>query len=150
MDEALKEKKLLGNAVIELGAVLIVAHLIAVITEWYHTHPWIDIPQHFFGGVFAALIFYWITYRFPRFFKLIPSFPIPVILVLGWTALLGVLFEFTEFTYDLVIFDYLGLSNFQTQLGVRDTMGDLFFDLMGGLFLAIFMRLRYDGKKRQL
>ena len=150
MDEALKEKKLLRNAVVELGVALIAVHLVAVITQLYHTHPWIDIPQHFFGGVFAALVFYWITYRFPRFFKLIPSFPVPLILVLSWTALLGVLFEFTEFTYDLVIFDYLGLSNFQTQLGVRDTMGDLFFDLMGGLFLAIFMRLRYDGKKRQL
>ena len=150
MDEALKEKKLLGSAVVELGAVLIVAHLVAVITQWYHTHPWIDIPQHFFGGVFAALIFYWITYRFPRFFKLIPSFPVPLILVLSWTAFLGVLFEFTEFIYDLVIFDSLSLGNFPTQLGVRDTMGDLFFDLIGGLFLAIFMRLRYDGKKRQL
>lgn len=150
MDEALKEKKLLGSAVVELGVVLIVAHLVAVITQWYHTHPWIDIPQHFFGGVFAALIFYWITYRFPRFFKLIPSFPVPLILVLSWTAFLGVLFEFTEFIYDLVVFDSLSLGNFPTQLGVRDTMGDLFFDLIGGLFLAIFMRLRYDGKKRQL
>lgn len=150
MDEALKEKKLLGSAVVELGAVLIVAHLVAVSTQWYHTHPWIDIPQHFFGGVFAALIFYWITYRFPRFFKLIPSFPVPLILVLSWTAFLGVLFEFTEFIYDLVVFDSLSLGNFPTQLGVRDTMGDLFFDLIGGLFLAIFMRLRYDGKKRQL
>ncbi len=150
MDEALEERKLVGKAIIQLGAVLGAIHFIAIAARWYHIYPWIDVPQHFFGGILAALIFYWIAYAYPRFFKLIPSFPTSIILVLGWTALLGVFFEFTEFVYDLVIFDYLGWSDLPSQLGLRDTMGDLFFDLLGGLSLAILMRLRYDKRKRQL
>lgn len=150
MDEALKEKRLLGNKVIQLGAGLTAFHLIAVFFKWYHIHPWIDIPQHFLGGVLAALIFYWVNFSYPKFFKLIPGIFPPIILVISWTALLGLLFEFTEFLYDLLFFDYLGLSQFPSQLSLRDTIGDFFFDLLGGLFLVIFMHLRYDKRKRQL
>jgi len=150
MEEALKKKRLLWRTVIQLGVALVAIHIVAVISRWYHTYPWIDIPQHFFGGVLAALIFYLITYAYPRFFKLNSNFPIPIILVVGWVALLGVLFELMEFSYDSIIFGYLGIGNFPSQLGLRDTIGDLFFDLIGGMSLAIFMRLRYDKRKRQL
>lgn len=150
MDQAVREKKLIASAAIELGVVLTVVHVIAVISRFYHTHPWIDIPQHFFGGVLAALIFYWINYSYPHFFRLVSNFPAPLVLVVSWTALLGVLFEFAEFAYDLIIFGYFGIGNFPSQLGLKDTMGDLFLDIVGGLALAIFMRLRYDKKKHQL
>ncbi|MBI2506913.1 MAG: hypothetical protein HYW00_02140 [Candidatus Colwellbacteria bacterium] len=150
MDEAVKEKQLIAKAAVQLGAVLIIVHLLAVFGSWYHTHAWIDIPQHFLGGVLAALIFFWIHYAYPRFFKLIPGNLAPSILVLSWTAFLGVLFEFAEFAYDLIFFNFWKIADFPSQLGLRDTMGDLFFDIIGGLALAIFMSLRYDRKKRQL
>lgn len=150
MDEALKEKKLLRSVVVQLGAALSALHLVAVIFQWYHTHPWIDIPQHFAGGVFAALFFYWLYYAHPRFFKLVPGTLAPLVIVLSWTAFLGVLFEFAEFAYDRIAIDYFSLAHRYTQLGLADTMGDLFFDMLGGLTLAIFMRLRYDKRKRRL
>lgn len=150
MEEALREKKLLLNVVVQLGAALATVHLVAVIFQWYHTHPWIDIPQHLLGGVFAALLFYWLCYAYPRFFKLVPGTLAPLVLVLSWAAFLGVLFEFAEFTYDRIAVDYFSLTHRYTQLGLADTMGDLFFDMLGGLTLAIFMRLRYHKRKRQL
>ena len=150
MDEALKEKKLLRNVVVQLGAALTAIHLVAVIFQWYHIYPWIDIPQHLSGGAFAALFFYWLYYAHPRFFKLVPGALASLVLVLSWTAFLGVLFEFAEFTYDRIAVDYFSLAHRYTQLGLADTMGDLFFDILGGLILAIFMRLRYDKRKRQL
>lgn len=150
MDETVKEKKLLGKLVLELGIVLTFVHIVAVMLSWYHRFPWIDIPQHFFGGVLAALIFYWLNYRYPKLFKLVPGVIAPGILVVSWAALLGVLFEFTEFLYDIIAVGYLGIGEFPSQLGLKDTMGDLFFDILGGLALAILMRLRYDKRKRQL
>ncbi|MBI2594904.1 MAG: hypothetical protein HYW38_01435 [Candidatus Colwellbacteria bacterium] len=150
MDEAVKERKLIRSAAIKLGVILLIVHLIAIIGRWYHTYPSIDIPQHFLGGIFAALIFYWFHYSHPGFFKLVPGTPAPAVLVVSWAAFLGVLFEFSEFIFDFIFFDYLGISSFPSQLSLRDTMGDLFFDILGGLALAIFMRLRYDKRKRQL
>lgn len=150
MDKAVKEKKRLREIILELGAALIVVHVIAVFYEWYHIYSWLDIPQHFAGGVLAALIFYWTAYAHPRFFKLVPGSPIPIILVLSWTALLGVLFELAEFTYDILVYGYLNLSKFPSQLGLTDTMVDLTLDLLGGLALAILMRLRYDRRKHRL
>lgn len=150
MDKKVNEKKRLREIILELGAVLIIVHIFAVFYEWYHIYPWIDIPQHFAGGILAVLIFYWITHAHPRFFKLVPGSPVPVILVLSWTALVGLLFELAEFTYDILVFGYLNLSRFPSQLGLTDTMVDLIFDLLGGLALAILMRLRYDKRKHQL
>jgi len=150
MDETVKERKLIRSAAIQLGVILLIVHFIVVIGRWYHTYPWIDIPQHFLGGILVALIFYWINYAHPRSFKLISNFSVPIVLVVSWAAFLGVLFEFSEFIYDLIFFDYWKLTSFPSQLGLRDTMGDLFFDILGGFALAIFMRLRYDRRKRQL
>lgn len=150
MDKALKERKLLGKLIVQLGVALIAIHVIAVIFRWYHIYQWIDIPQHFFGGILVALTFYWLNFAYPRFLKLIPGALAPSILVLSWTAFLGVLFEFTEFLYDTIIFGYFGIGDFPSQLGLSDTIGDLFLDILGGLSLVIFMRLRYDKRKRQL
>ncbi len=126
MDQAVKERQLLGKLILQLGITLIIVHIVAVIFRWYHTHPWIDIPQHFFGGVLAALMLYWLNHSHPRFLKLVPGTLPPPILVISWATFLGVLFEFTEFLYDTIIFGYFGIGDFPSQLGTTDTMGDLF------------------------
>ena len=150
MDEALKEGKLIRSSTIQLAVALTFVHVLAVVFGWYHSYPWIDAPQHFFGGVLAALIFYWVNFRYPQFFRIVPGALAPMLLVISWAVFLGVLFEFTEFLYDRIAVDYLNLTYRYTQLGLADTMGDLFFDILGGLSLGILMRLRYDRRKRQL
>lgn len=70
------------------------------------------------------------------------NFLISLVIVLSFTALIGVLLEFTEFFYDIFI-SSRGYSGF-LQLGAADTIADLFFDLLGGLFFLII----YYGEMR--
>lgn len=117
-------------------------HLVATSNNWYRLLSWIDIPAHLLGGVMAAAVFYWFFYNNPNYFNTTRSFWVTLTLVLGWVALTGVLWEFAEFLYDLAVATY-GLNLKTLQFGLMDTLGDLLSDLLGGLALAIFVRLRY-------
>ncbi len=151
MEETLnRNQKFIRQSTLQLGVILALVHVVAIFTGWYHTYPWIDIPQHFFGGALAGLIFYWIASYSRDTLNLTRNKIFTLLLVLSWTAFLGVLFEFAEFSYDWIFIDYLGKSILPSQLSLADTMGDLFFDLVGGMSLAVWMRLRYDRRKRQL
>ena len=121
---------------------LFAVHLIATSNDWYRSLAWIDVPAHFLGGVMAAALFYWFFYKNPSCFDTARSFWVTLALVVGWVSLVGVLWEFTEFLYDLGIATY-SLSLKTLQFGLTDTLGDLLSDLFGGLALAIFVRLRY-------
>ncbi len=149
MDEALREKESIRKASLSLGALLLFTHFINSVNDWYHTTPWVDIPQHIGAGILAALVFYWLSYYFRDSLNLNRSPRFTIFLVLGWTALLGVSWEFYEFMHDEIVM-FFGLKFHLAQLSNFDTMKDLFDDLFGGASLAIFMRLRYDRKKRQL
>jgi hypothetical protein len=109
------------------------------------TMGWVDIPVHFLAGVLCATVFFWFFQRFPSHFDVSRNFWVTLIMVLGWAALLGVLWEFTEFTSDFLVAKY-ALNLHMLQLGLRDTLGDLLFDLLGALALAIFVRLRYHNR----
>lgn len=149
MEETLREKEQIRRAAVSLGTLLLITHLINVANNWYRTITWVDIPQHFGAGVLAALTFYWLSYRFRNALNLERNPSFTLLLVLSWTALLGVSWEFFEFIHDEMVM-FFGLKFQLAQLSNFDTMKDLFNDLMGGLALTIFMRLRYDKRKRQL
>lgn len=149
MEEALKEKESIKKAAFSLGVLLLFTHFINSANNWYRETPWVDIPQHIGAGVLAALVFYWLSYYFRDSLNLSRSPRLTIFLVLGWTALLGVSWEFYEFIHDEIVVSF-GLKFQLAQLSNFDTMKDLLDDLLGGLALAIFMRLRYDRKKRQL
>lgn len=120
-------------------------HFIAVFYDWYWRFLWIDIPMHFLGGVFVAVVFLWLVKRFPGHFDMSRNFFVTSIFLLGFVALTGILWEFSEFLYDLVIISK-GWESFAGQ-GARDMIGDLFFDLLGGLTIAVFRRLSYNKSK---
>ncbi|MBU2101507.1 hypothetical protein KKH05_02210 [Patescibacteria group bacterium] len=117
-------------------------HSVASINDWYRSMAWIDIPIHFTAGVLSAAVFYWFFQRFPSHFDASRNFWVTLIMVLGFAALVGVLWEFTEFTYDFLIAKY-GLGLKTLQFGLMDTLGDLLSDLAGALALAIFVKFRY-------
>ena len=61
-----------------------------------------------------------------------------LLFLLGIVALVGVLWEFTEFVWDRYIFQ----SGFTYFSGVyEDTLSDLFFDLLGGSLAYILFLL---------
>ena len=111
----------------------------------YKSMAWVDIPVHFMGGVLSAAVFYWFFQRFPSHFDTGRHFWVTLLMVLGWAALIGVLWEFTEYLYDFLIAKY-GFNLNTLQFGLRDTLGDLLSDLAGALALAIFVKLRYHNR----
>jgi len=99
----------------------------------YILYPWLDIPTHFCGGV-AITYFYFVAIansqarigRIPNLILL--SLPI------GVTAITAVVWEFLEYSSDIVL-------GTKMNLGVADTLSDLFFGLLGGIvFVAIAAR----------
>ncbi len=105
-------------------------HLLATIGHWYWTVSWFDMPMHFLGGFWVVMVF---DYLNQRFFKL-SNFWMRAVLALSFIALIGVLWEFFEFSLDNLFF----LKKWGPfQGGLSDTMGDLLFDLLGGLFFLI-------------
>lgn len=90
----------------------------------YILYPWLDMPTHFCGGL-AITYFYLaagahaqaLTGRIPE--------PVLRLMSLGLTALTAVCWEFFEYTSDVLL-------HTQMNLGVSDTLSDLFFGLLGG------------------
>lgn len=131
-----------SKLIIGLLTFILVVHILASIYHWYWVYPWFDMPMHFLGGFWLAMLFFYFKPSFefqnPKFNKL-PNCLITVIIVLGFVALVGVLWEFFEFLCDAFIAanGYMEAS----QLGVGDTIGDLFFDLLGGLTLILTLKI---------
>lgn len=145
MAEEIKQKgETIVKVAIPTGTFLALVHSFASFNNLYRVFPWIDIPLHFWGGVLLALPFYWFFYRFPRLLKIneLP-FIVLLILVLGWTTLGGVLWEFGEFLYG-------ARTARPIQLGVADTLGDLFFDMLGGLTVALLLKLLYHKREKKV
>lgn len=117
-------------------------HSVASVNDWYRSMTWIDIPVHFLAGVLSAAFFYWFFQKYPSHFDTSRNFWLTLILVLGFSALVGVFWEFTEYAYDYLIGRF-GLGLKTLQFGLKDTLGDLVADLLGALVLAIFVKLRY-------
>jgi UDP-N-acetylmuramyl pentapeptide phosphotransferase/UDP-N-acetylglucosamine-1-phosphate transferase len=96
----------------------------------YLIYPWLDIPTHFCGGM-AITYFYMVAISHSQ--NLLDPFPklIQLVLSLGLTAISAVIWEFLEFSSDAV-------WSTKMNLGVSDTLSDLFFGLLGGIIVITF------------
>jgi hypothetical protein len=138
-------------------------HTVAVINHWYWTYPWFDMPMHFLGGFWLAMFYFWLNSKFNIVKIQTPNinrnfwrsdFP-KSILVLGFVALIGVLWEFIEFLYYIFIFKNGYFFFWGTPLATvvnsydvyRDTLGDLFFDLVGGLVFFVIQKFKFQQNK---
>lgn len=127
-------QKLLLLLVISLFGV----YLWSLQTGFYWRHPWLDLPLHFLGGAVVAL--FWVVVFQSELAKM--SGPSRLIFLLGATALVGVLWEFFEWALDLTLFHHL-----ISQATLRDTLGDLAMDLMGGLLITLFFFKKLPGNQ---
>jgi hypothetical protein len=138
MEKALK--KTVAGLLVFLAAV----HVLSISNSLYWLFPWVDIPLHFLGGLWAAVFFAWLSLKFNlRFFegrKFLWNF----VLALSFVALIGVLWEFFEFSYDFFS-NSMDVSKI-AQPGLADTMGDLFFDLLGGAAFVLIFRKFFKGE----
>jgi len=118
---------------------ILLVHTLATVKFWYWTIWWFDIPMHFLGGVWVALAFITLNSKLriknSEFAVKLPNYLITILITLSFVALIGVLWEFAEFLFDFFI-SLEGHAKI-VQQDVADTLGELFFDLLGGLTAAI-------------
>ena len=118
--------------------VIFVLHILALSFGWYLSIRNFDNLHHFLGGVWAAAVFFYFLNRKPGIVDVKKSFLAALALGMSFAVFAGLLWEIFEFTFDY-FFAPLGFP--RAQLGLNDTMGDLFFDLLGGLvFTAAYFK----------
>jgi len=99
---------------------------------WYWRMRWFDMPMHFAGGVWLAgtAVWWWYSKKEKlqnHFFS---------ILAVCLTAALGVGLAWERFEAGL------GLATVGHINEIADTLGDLFFDTLGGTAVALFTWVR--------
>jgi len=121
--------------------------LIAILGVWvlgfwfglYYLMPWLDIPLHFFGGlwvyVFMRSLGIMIGLEINSQFRYLTK----LLIFMGAVLFVGVFWEFWEFVLDR----YLVHNGYTFLPGVyEDTLGDLLIDLLGGI--TGFLLIKHD------
>lgn len=117
-----------------LSLLIMVIHGFALGLDWYGSIPTFDVYMHFSGGLAMGLIALALRASGSRTLRGSTPWWMSAIFVIGFVALIGVLWEFHEFVLDLLSKD-LKAAHAQASLG--DTMADLFFDLLGGTVAVV-------------
>ena len=121
---------------------IFIVHNIATGLAIYWIYFWFDIPMHFLGGFWVALVGLVFVFNFqkPIFkereilgFNLSEKTALVLsafLIIVSFTALIGVLWEFYEFLWDI----FISVKTPAVIMGGDnvDTLKDLFFDLLGG------------------
>jgi len=119
------------------GAMLFAVHLFFIASHLYEWHfAWLDTPMHLVGGAVSAWAA-WVFWLHLRRTRALPELPgwFRDISVLGVVAIIGILWEFSEFLTDEIRATLL-------QGSVADTMKDFANDLLGAIFFLLAVRRR--------
>ncbi|MEX2029154.1 MAG: hypothetical protein WD963_01585 [Candidatus Paceibacterota bacterium] len=103
---------------------IFLAHLLAEQFYWYYSIAWFDMFMHFLGGVWLGLFFF---YVFSRNKQIVPSF----FKIIFFVLMVGILWEVFQFFTK----NYIGRDPFD----IIDTLSDVFFDLLGGLCVILYV-----------
>lgn len=126
-----------------LGAMLISSHIFFLTVGKTYQIWWADIILHFSGGFFIGLVALWFLFNrlnLPVQKEVLPYYII-LISIISFTALIGVLWEFYEYIMDLIT-GYKSYSIVVMQENMKDTMSDLFLDLLGAAVSSIFLKFK--------
>jgi len=121
-----------------------VVNFLAMTYSWYWTFRWFDIPMHFLGGCWIAVLFFWLFNKKlnQKYREILEgNFLISLILCLGFVSLVGVLWELFEFSLDHFI---LAKNSILIQGDLTDTIKDLFMDLAGGFTIVFFYKTKLE------
>ncbi|PIT92379.1 MAG: hypothetical protein COU08_02645 [Candidatus Harrisonbacteria bacterium CG10_big_fil_rev_8_21_14_0_10_42_17] len=137
----MKKKLSSARLLIAIFSLLLILHALAVATGWYRVISWYDIVLHYIGGFFSAIFFFYIfgNTRCKQYANFLENKWVTLVLTVSFVALIGVLWEVFEFSFDHLIAARYGID--MSQLGLVDTMGDLVVDLLGGLAAGLLFVL---------
>ena len=114
---------------------VLILHIFATVTGLYDKFAWFDIPMHLLGGASVAL---------SAFFILKRSDPLPLwvtmALMIGGASIMAIGWEWFEFILD-------HYAHTVTQLGLFDTLKDLYDGVSGATIVAIIMMVKTLRKK---
>ena len=118
-----------------LIVIILVLHILSTVYDWYHAVWWIDIILHILGGAWAALLFFYVQERHVPFFAAMPWW-FSIVVAVSFVMLVGVGWEWLEYGFDY----FVAKDDFmlRAQLGLTDTMKDLFDDFIGGLVVGAY------------
>jgi hypothetical protein len=125
---------------------ILAIHSIALSNYWYNSIWWLDIPMHLIGGAWVSLLF------FSLFFKKLACFQDKwrnlslIILSVSFVALIGVLWEFYEYLFDVFVLKTHPLAFVTDPGNLPDTIADLFNDLIGGAATAMLIQKFFHSK----
>lgn len=115
-----------------------VVNFLAIEYYWYWRLRWFDMPMHFLGGLWLAGVIIWFRFFSSRFVDAPKTFGrLALWGVLGALGV-GLVWEFYE--------GFVGLLTVGHINAYRDTLGDLFFDMLGGFVCAVLVWLRINQK----
>jgi hypothetical protein len=115
--------------------ILAITNFVAEYYYLYWTYRWLDIPMHFFGGVWVGLATLWLFLRSGYVFKDMPSSVNTFVTALVGGFCIGFLWE----VYEYVVWQVSGKGLPVNYLG--DTVLDLCMDLLGALFAYVCFAL---------
>jgi len=126
--------------------VVIIHFILTIFFKIYLIFPWYDIPMHFIGGVSLGITYFLVLQfsqkenyiRMNGFFR--------ILFIFALVSLTAVFWELLEFSVSY-------LNGWFSQGNLADTMADLFFGALGGLFTAMFLESqtkRYFKLKQSL
>ena len=125
---------------------ILASHVLSIFQGWYITMEWIDIPLHIAGGAWVALAFFYFQRRHVLLFSALP-FWFSLIAVAGVVMLVGVMWEWLEYGFDYFFVPMH--AEWRAQLGLVDTMGDLFSDFIGGIAMGLYFLLKKTREKQE-
>lgn len=106
--------------------IVLIIHLFIAPIGLYEKYVWLDVPMHFLGGTSIALATMILGKTMLKN-KVLGKTNLFVlfVFVVSVVSLVAVFWEFFEFSIDI-------LSNSKLQIGLEDTLGDLFMGILGG------------------
>lgn len=140
------------SALITLGVVVL--HSLAVFGSWYFFLWWFDVLMHFLGGLAMGAIalasfdqLVKTAFGHPANSTNLASTVIKFIFILGFVALVGIGWEWLEFIVDQAV-SAKNLNFGLAQPGLKDTMLDFYFDLLGAFVIFYGSSLRSSNSSR--
>ncbi|MEK7219334.1 MAG: hypothetical protein AAB687_01505 [Patescibacteria group bacterium] len=124
----MNRKKLLIRVFLLIFSILIVNYL-AEKFYWYSAVWYFDMIMHFSGGLWVGLTAIWLLFGQKSYLDL--SF---ILKILSSVLLIGICWEL----FEIIFYNYIA----QNPFNILDTVSDLFFDLVGGLFAILYFGKR--------
>ncbi|MRR07162.1 MAG: hypothetical protein EG828_09490 [Deltaproteobacteria bacterium] len=114
----------------------------AKVFDAYLIYQWLDMPTHYLGGIAITYFFLTAIKNSERFIGSIPRI-IQFLLAVGLTAITAVVWEFLEYLSDHLLATHINL-------GVKDTLCDLFLGLLGSITTIAYAtnKVRVASKRR--